>query len=66
MAQAVSRCPIAAKVPEARVLGRVRPHGICNGQSGTRTGYSQSSLVSSVNTIPPWFPFFIHQLGDEQ
>jgi hypothetical protein len=42
MAQAVSRQPLTA---ESRVRTRVNPCGICDGQSGTGTGFSPSSLV---------------------
>jgi hypothetical protein len=40
MAQVVSRRPLTA---EARVHARVNPCGIYGGQSGTGTGFSQSS-----------------------
>jgi hypothetical protein len=42
MAQAVSRRPLIA---EAQIRARVNPCGICGGQSGTGTGFSQSSSV---------------------
>jgi hypothetical protein len=42
MAQVVSRRPLTA---EARVRAWVYPCGICGGQSGTGTGFSQSSSV---------------------
>jgi hypothetical protein len=42
MAQVVSRRPLTA---EARVRTRVNPRGICGGQSGTGTDFSQSSSV---------------------
>jgi hypothetical protein len=42
MAQVVSRRPLTA---EAWVRARVNPCGICGGQSGTGTGFSQSSSV---------------------
>jgi hypothetical protein len=42
MAQAVSRRPLTA---ESQVRARVNPCGICGGQSGTGTGFSQSSSV---------------------
>jgi hypothetical protein len=42
MAQVVSRRPLTA---EARVRARVNPYGICGGQSGIVTGFSQSSSV---------------------
>jgi hypothetical protein len=50
MAQAVSRRPLTA---EARVRARVGQCGICDGQSGTVTGFSPSSSFSPVNIIPP-------------
>jgi hypothetical protein len=50
MAQAVSRLPLIA---EAQIRARVNPCGICGGQSGTGTGFPQSSSVSPVNIIPP-------------
>jgi hypothetical protein len=43
MTQVVSRRPLTA---EARVHARVKPCGICRGQSGTGTGFPPSSLVS--------------------
>jgi hypothetical protein len=42
MAQAVSRRPLTAEV---RVRCRVSPCGICGGQSGIGTGFSQSTSV---------------------
>jgi hypothetical protein len=42
MAQAVSRLPLTS---ESRVSALISPCGIC-GQSGTGTGFSQSSSVS--------------------
>jgi hypothetical protein len=42
MAQVVSRRPLTA---EARVRARVNTCGICDGQSGTGTGFSPSSSV---------------------
>lgn len=43
MAQVVSLRPFTA---QGRVRVRVKICGICRGQSGTRTGFSQNSLVS--------------------
>jgi hypothetical protein len=51
MAQEVSRRPLTS---EARVLVRVSTSGICGVQNGTGTGWSQSSLVSSVSIIALW------------
>jgi hypothetical protein len=60
MAQTVSRLPLAA---EARVHTRVRPSGICGGQSGTGTGLSPNSsvlpcqcdsTVADYSHISPW------------
>jgi hypothetical protein len=42
VAQAVSRRPFTA---EFRVRSRVRPCGICGGQSGIGAGFSPSTLV---------------------
>lgn len=42
MVQAVSRFPFTA---EARVQSQVHPRGICGGQSGPGTGFTQSSSV---------------------
>jgi hypothetical protein len=53
MAQPVSRLPLTTEV-------RVRPCGICGGQSGTGTGFSPSSSVplvggsSSETVLPHW------------
>jgi hypothetical protein len=50
MAQAVSRRPLTA---EARVRSRFSPIGICDGQSGTGTGFPQVLRFSPVSFIPP-------------
>jgi hypothetical protein len=42
MVEMVTHRPL---IPEARVQAEVNPCGICGGQCGTGTGYSQSSLV---------------------
>jgi len=44
MAQAVSRRPL---IPETRVQFQVSPRGICDGQSGTVTGFSSSKPTSA-------------------
>jgi hypothetical protein len=49
MAQAVSRRSLTT---EARVRSRVSPCEICDGQSGTGTGFSPSCQFSPVNFIP--------------
>jgi hypothetical protein len=50
MAHVVSRRPLTA---EAWVRARVNPCRICGGQSGTGTGFSQSSSVFPCHIIPP-------------
>jgi hypothetical protein len=63
MAQAVSRRPLTA---QARIRARVKPLGICGGQSGTGTGFSPKSSIFPVNIIfHGRFPNSYH-LGDEQ
>jgi hypothetical protein len=54
MAQAVSRRPLTA---EARVRSLVSPFGICNGKSGTGTGFPRVLRFSPVNFIPPVFHY---------
>jgi predicted small secreted protein len=60
MAQAVSRRPLTA---ETRVRTRVSPCGISDGQSGTGTGFSPSSSLSSVTIIPPLLSVLINHAG---
>ena len=57
MAQAVSRQPLTA---EAEAQREAIPWGICGGQSGTGTGFCQSTSVSPVSIIPPML--HIHSL----
>jgi hypothetical protein len=63
MAQVVSSRPLTV---EGRVCVRVSPCGICAGQSGIRTGFFLSYLVSPVSIIPPWLSILIHHMGDEE
>jgi hypothetical protein len=60
MAQVVIRRPLTA---EAWVRARVCLCGICGGQSGTGTEFSQSSSISPVIIIPPWLSILIYHLG---
>jgi hypothetical protein len=63
MAQAVSRRHLIA---EARVCTRISPCGICDGQSVTETGFSQSSSVFPCQYNPTAAPYsFIYYLWDE-
>jgi hypothetical protein len=51
MSQVVSRRPLTS---EARVRAPVNPFGICDGQSGTGTDFSQSfSVFPCQYIIPP-------------
>jgi hypothetical protein len=50
VAQVVSRPMIA----EGQIHIGVSAFGICGERSGTRTGFSQSSSVLTVDIIPPW------------
>jgi hypothetical protein len=59
MAQAGSRRRLTA---EAGVCARLTPYGTCVGQSGTGTGFSQSSSVFLINIIPPWLSTLIYHL----
>jgi hypothetical protein len=61
IAQAVSRRPATAEV---RLLTRVSPCGICDGQSST--GIGSVSSVSIVSIIPPWLSIPIHHVAVEQ
>jgi hypothetical protein len=63
MAQAVSRLPLTA---ETQVRAGVIPGETCGGQSGTRTGFSPSSLVSFDNVIPICLSAVLYHLGNEQ
>jgi len=57
MAQAVSCQPLAA---EAEAQRKAIPWGIRGGQSGTETGFCQSTSVSPVSITPPML--HIHSL----
>jgi hypothetical protein len=50
MTQAVSCRPLTA---EAQTQSKAILRGICGGQSGTGTGFCQSTSVSPVSIIPP-------------
>jgi hypothetical protein len=63
MAQAVSCRPLTA---ESTVRALVNPCGICDGQSGTGTGFLRVLRFSPANIIPPSFFILIYHLGDEQ
>jgi hypothetical protein len=63
MAQTVSCRAVTARPAFAPGLVHV---GFVVGQSGTGTVFSPSSLVSSVNTIPPWLCILVHNVGEEQ
>jgi hypothetical protein len=63
MAQAVSFQPVTA---ESRVRARVNPCGICGGQSGNGTGFSQSSSAFPVNIFPSRLSILVYHLRDEQ
>jgi hypothetical protein len=61
MAQAVCRRPLTA---ETCVRLQFCPCGVCGGQSSTGTGFSPSSSIFRVNTIPPSLSVLIS--GGEQ
>jgi hypothetical protein len=65
IAQAVSRRPLTA---EARIRAQVSSCGICDGRSGSDTGFVCEFLVFLVNVILPWLYILrlYHHLGDKQ
>jgi hypothetical protein len=57
IAQAVNRLFLTE---EDGVRALVSPCGICSGQSGSRTGFSQSSSVCPISIISPRFSILIY------
>jgi len=60
MAQVISRRPLSAEV---HFRSQDSPRKICGAQSGTLTGFSPSTAVSPLSTIPPTLHTHLHLYG---